>query len=137
VRDQSGFTLAEMLVVMVILALIMGISLPYLQPHKAKLPIDQLAEKVIQEINGARFRAVQHNRTVSLSLEASDLSRSNPLEDGNITVVSERNSAEDILFFPDGTASDTRIELAQSGRIRIIKVNRHNGSIEVTKEDTK
>lgn len=67
-RDERGFTLVEMMVVLVLIFLIVGISLPNLQ--RAIVRADLMGE--VKKIKGAvmfsRVHAVKNSRTVALKI---------------------------------------------------------------------
>ena len=126
-RGKAGFTLIEMLVVLVILGLALGIVLLRGPLRSATLDVRTAAAQVAQGMRLARARAIQTDRLVAVAVDANthlfQVGGSPPQALPNtvaITVDGGAGETERIVFEPDGSASGGRVDLASGGgRMRV------------------
>ena len=126
-RTQNGFTLLELLIVLVIAALAVGIVLTRATPRNPGLQARLAAAEIAQGLRLTRGRAIQSNRPVGFVVDIAhhswridrDQSRALPpdLYLGLVTVTGETAgaSAGEIVFAPDGSSTGGRVELARAG----------------------
>ena len=110
--SESGFTLAEMLVVLVILALAAGLVIGRTSSGASALPAAQLRSY----LRDARALAMQTGRTIdigvdpkSAGLQAQGLAGTLVLPAGTRLAVSVPPGSAGLRFYPDGTSQGGRI----------------------------
>jgi general secretion pathway protein H len=123
-----GFTLLEMIVVLVILGLMAGLVVSRGPSRSAGLDLRAAATEITQTLRGARARAISTDRTVVFrvnpaahvfTIDAAPPRRL-PATIG-VTVIAlsgdvERDRTADISFAPDGSSSGGRIDLVSGAR---------------------
>lgn len=125
-----GFTLIEMIVVLVVAGLVLGLVLARGPMRSRTLEARAAARDIAQALRGARARAIAANRPVEFTLDLRrhsfcvDTGASNGLPAwlglSAAAVSGEKlgNGIAGIRFAPDGSASGGRIELAD-GKLRL------------------
>jgi general secretion pathway protein H len=120
----TGFTLVELLVVLVILGLIAGLFLRYPLQRSRTLDLRAAAGQLAAGMRLARAQAIAGNQPVAVVLDLAARSyaigdaRAQSLPHGLsielLTVASERTDARraDIRFNPDGSSTGGRVSLA-------------------------
>ncbi|WP_170167560.1 GspH/FimT family pseudopilin [Amphritea balenae] len=124
-RSQAGFTLLEILLVLVIATLLLGLVAPRLVAVLPGVELKTGAQQIAALLRQARSQAITENRTVSLIYEAEQRSVKLPGESRLLSwpeavqitwqpaarglPESEGNT---ISFFPDGSSSGGSVALA-------------------------
>jgi general secretion pathway protein H len=145
-RNQRGFTLLELIVVLGILALVLAIAPPALAPALDQLRIRTAARDVAAALRLARNTAVSSGRETTLSLDVSerriavnDRTRRLALpQDAALTLTTARveqqsESEGAIRFFPDGSSTGGRVTLEHGSRRYRIDVNWITGAVAVSR----
>jgi general secretion pathway protein H len=140
---QSGFTLIEMIVVLVVLGLTLGLVLGRGPMHSSALDARMAAREVAQALRLARARAIALNRPIAVSL---DIAARAVRIDGaqyqalpravGVTATSFAGAAIAgrvlaIRFAPDGSSSGVRIALGEGGFVRQVVVDWLTGRVSV------
>jgi general secretion pathway protein H len=68
-REDSGFTLTELVVVMTITTLIMALSLPYLQSKTSEPTVEAFSRRIETHLMAARMEAILKRRTVTVTVK--------------------------------------------------------------------
>jgi general secretion pathway protein H len=139
----GGFSLAEMLVALVVvsMALVVALSNPFAARHD--LSVDLIARQVAAKLNSASARAVAGGKSVEaqidldsrrIFIERDILSLPEDMEiqlkTGLELLESKRKGS--IVFLADGSASGGEIVLkAGDSQMRVIRVNWMTGSVRV------
>jgi general secretion pathway protein H len=126
-RDQAGFTLIEMIVVIVIMALIAGLVIVRRPWHSVGLDTDASVRALTSALRVARSRAIAQDREVSVVTGAIGFS-----VDGAAPWVlpsGEALSAGQVIFTPDGGSSGGVIVLAAGPRRIAVSVNWLTGRV--------
>lgn len=137
---KAGFSLVEMLVVLAILALAAGISLPSIRGIVPTYRLNAAAEAVAGEITLLRTEAVRTGRATRLVFDpetsrfvssrrgapALSMAGWHVLVEGG---TGSRAGPGEIRFLPDGGGSGGRITLTGSAGSRILTVSRATGAI--------
>jgi general secretion pathway protein H len=126
--NQKGFTLVELLVALAIMALMLGISMPFLRGTPG-MSLEQAARRIAAELRDARGTAMRHSRTVAFAVDTvsgrfghdrlETLPKSQPpIVLSVYTTRDQRRSvvAGTIRFFPDGGSTGGGITLQQGDR---------------------
>src|SRR5580700_207820 len=144
-RDAAGgFTLIELMVVLVIMGLMLGLVLQHGPMRSPVLQIRAAATQVAQGLRSARARAIALNRPVTFSLDVEDHSfrvgdaapqmLPATLRLAALTVAgkpSRQSNTSNISFAPDGSSSGGRIELAGNGVRLLVGVDWLTGLVSV------
>ena len=118
-RQQDGFTLLEVLVVLVILTLMLGLVIAHGPMHSARLDTEATARELASALRLARGRAIAEDRPVAVAMASTvyriDGSPPHPVPHG---VTLAGNAA--IRFAPDGSSSGGTVMVeATNARVTI------------------
>jgi general secretion pathway protein H len=143
----GGFTLIELIVVLVIMGLMLGLLLTRGPMRSPTLEVRAAAARVAQGLRLARARAIALNRRVSFSLDLTqhdfriDDARPQALPEtlqlAVLTIAGKANRQGNIgaiSFGPDGSSSGGRIELAGHGMRLLVGVDWLTGRVSVADE---
>ena len=145
INSWDGFTLAEMLVVLAILALMVTVTLPVLRPRHGDA-IDAVAEEIANGLRTARQAAIGKNRDVKFLFDADK--RLFRTADAMVTVKVSSDASVEIIgaksgdvngdagftFFADGSSSGGRIHIGSGSDNRTINVAWLTGLISLTRD---
>ncbi len=143
-KGDGGFTLLELLVVIVILALIGSLVLTRGPAHSQRLNIEAAVRQVAEGLRLARTEAIVRNHRVNFRLDtaghAYDIDGMRPAAlpasiGLSIVGLAEGTSGGQmgaISFAPDGSSSGGRIDLSAPGRHRQIRVDWLTGRVSVS-----
>jgi general secretion pathway protein H len=146
-RSDSGFTLLEMLVVLVILGLMVGLVVTRGPPRSAALDLRAAAAEMAQALRGARARAIATNRRVDFRLDVAGhvfavdggTARALPASLAlSMTAASGETvgRTEAIAFAPDGSSTGGRIDVAEGARIMRVEVDWLTGRVRIAEAAT-
>lgn len=122
-KNDCGFTLFELLIVIALMALIVGMALPRIG-GKTGDTLETAIRAAVQELERTRLAAMRHGRPMSIS--AMELQASLPAA----TVIEVSEEAPDTLvFLPSGGSSGARWQIRDDGESRILKVDWLTGRI--------
>lgn len=125
--DQAGFTLLEMIVVIVITAMVAGLVLVKQPWHSAGLNTDATVQALTHALRLARSRAIAEDREVSVVTAARGFS-----VDGAAAWVlpsEEALSPSQVVFLPDGGSTGATILLSVGQRRIAVDVNWLTGRV--------
>jgi len=140
----SGFTLFELLVVLVVVSLSLAIALPGIGRGLSSGDIEGTARQMLSSMRLARSQAIRQRQPVDFYVDvdrrfyktgsAGD-SRNLPGH-SKITLYTARSQMQDdgsgyIRFFPDGSATGGRVTLSMDRSSQLIDVNWLTGGISV------
>ena len=141
-RAQAGFTLIEVMVVLVILGLAAGLVLARGPARSAGLDVRSEARQIAQALRGARSRAIATDHEVRFVLDVAarqfsvdgGMARSLPSRmqvvlTGDARQVALQQGA--IVFAPDGSASGGRIALAEGAARAVIEIGWLTGRVSI------
>lgn len=130
VHRQGGFTLLEMIVVLVVLSLLAGLVVARGPQRSAALDLRAAAAEMVQALRGARARAIATDRRTVFRLDLAAhryavdgaAPRALPAALGLDMVFAAGQPGEagtdgTVSFAPDGSSSGGRIDLSQGGRV--------------------
>ncbi len=131
---DSGMTLMEMLVVMAISVLISTLAFPRLERLVTTLQFRQSSTLLAAHLRMAQARAWLQNKPIAVAISSDGKSyawsggRAQMLAE-NITIQS--NTADVLVFFPDGSARAVEWTLSDKKRSRLFTVAAANGAVVV------
>lgn len=146
-RPTSGFTLVELLVVMVIAALILGLVGTSISRNISGAEMRNAAGKLTASLRYTRTRAILDKEETVFTVDTENRSYKAPKRDEVIlpegmkvaltTARSELTSENvgGIRFYPDGGSTGGFVELNANGRIYRINVAWMTGEASIYKED--
>lgn len=140
---QPGFTLLELLVVMVILSLLLTTVPPLLSRAIPGTELRGAARELVAGLREARGQAIASGRDVALVLdlegrwfqvEGAARKRQLPSAIALRLTTAESETEEEgnrgrIRFYPDGSASGGRVTLAREGQTRVVEVDWLTGRV--------
>lgn len=139
---SSGFTLIEVLVVLVILALTMAIVVPAISKGQGD-SLDDVARDLLVTLRKARSDAVLGQRTSVVLVDVSGRrywqerdGRDNPIP-RNMTVTASvatselNNGVAGIRFFPDGSSSGGFIQLSMAESASRVQIDWLSGRVSI------
>ncbi|MDR3529057.1 MAG: prepilin-type N-terminal cleavage/methylation domain-containing protein [Rhodopila sp.] len=131
---QVGFTLIEMIIVIVILALVAGLVLVRQPWHSAGLDTDATVRALSNALRLARSRAIAQDREIVVVTAASGFS----VDGGAAWLLpsGEALSLTRVIFTPDGGSSGATILLAAGPRRIAVDVNWLTGRVRARELDT-
>jgi len=132
-RRQGGFTLIEMIVVIVIIGLIGGMVLVRQPWHSAGLDLDATQRALTAALRLARSRAIAQDRDVAVVTGASGFSLDGGAE--RLLPAGQALSASKVVFTPDGEASGGTILLASAKARIAVSVNWLTGRVRARQLD--
>lgn len=126
-RSQRGFTLIEMIVVIVIMGLIAGLVLVRQPWHSARLDMDATERALVAALRLARSRAIVQDRDVAVTTGAGGFS----LDGGALWALpaNEAMSVAQVVFRPDGASSGGTILLVSARQRIAVSVNWLTGRV--------
>ena len=103
-RKQHGFTLAEVLVVVAVVALLAAIAAPNLSDMVRKQRLKTASFDVFSSLNLARSEAIKRNRQVTMRPNGGDWSRGWAVMEGT-NVIKEQQGWDDLVMAGPGQVS--------------------------------
>ncbi|WP_158925302.1 GspH/FimT family pseudopilin [Acidisphaera sp. S103] len=140
-HPTAGFTLIEMIVVLVVLGLTLGLVMARGPMHSAALDARVAARQVAQAMRLARSRAIALDQPVSVSLDIAahalridgspveTLPRGVGVAAASFTGQPATGRIVAIRFAPDGSSNGGRIALGQGGFVRLVLVDWLTGRV--------
>ena len=143
VRDPSGFTLIELMVVLAVLALALALAMPTLGRLMPGLELQTEARDVASALREARAQAIGQNAEVAVVVNAER--RAVLIGDRRVVQLTSRaeilpaanradaggSAGPQIRFFPDGSSSGGQVTLLLDERKRHVLVDWLTGAISV------
>ena len=138
---NQGFTLLEMLVVLVIVSLVTVLSFPYFVQRNQSAPSQRFTSKLEMMLRQARVLALTSNKSVSVFYDQDNLLFSSPDKNMKLAVpakvsvvllaVARTGVSRQVQFkfFADGTATGGKIDIIFGLRKRRINIHWLTGSI--------
>jgi general secretion pathway protein H len=139
-RNSTGFSLLELMAVLAVIALMIAIALPRLPVATTDMKLRAEARSIHDLLEEAASRALSERRPVAVTLDLQAMSISlgretKPLDRQTaITITSAeaqdaQAGAASFVFYPDGTASGGRIDLALAGHEISVETNWLTGHV--------
>ena len=148
-RSTAGFTLIELVVVMVILGLTVGLVLPRVGASWRKMEDREFLQEFVQTLKRARMRAMNSGAIVAFRIRGSErlydlaLPPRKPIPD-NVDIDADFLEMDPetkdslILFFPDGSMSGSDLELTfDQDRTFHLAINPLFGTVRVYKVESR
>jgi general secretion pathway protein H len=121
-RSSDGFTLIELVVVLVILGLTIGLVLPRVGASWKRMEDREFLQEFVQTLKSARLRAMNSGGIVAFRIRGSErvfdvaLPPRKPIPDNvdidaNFLEMDPETKDNLILFFPDGSMSGSDLEI--------------------------
>ena len=125
--DRAGFTLIEMIVVIVIMALVAGLVLAKQPFHSSGFDTDATVRALLNGLRLARSRAIAQDREVTVVTTA----RGFAVDGGPAWLLppEESLSTSQVVFTPDGGSTGATVLLAAGSRRIAVDVNWLTGRV--------
>lgn len=137
VSDQSGFSLAGMLVVLAILAAGWVVASPYLAQARSALDTRRAADEVAAVLTEAGRLAVARTRPVRVTVD--ERNRTVAVEGGTWRKLAAgialagpapgRDGSAAVTFLPDGTSTGGQVVVSVPGRAVSLVIEREGGRV--------
>ena len=140
---MAGFTLVELLVVLVIMGLITAIAAPYFGRLAPRLEARATAREVVSVLRSARGLAIRDNREVAVVVDLEDrfmaIGADRRLEFGPRMGVRLLTGTAELIdggsgrirFYPDGTSTGGRVTVSDDGRDYDVRIEWLTGRVTV------
>lgn len=127
IPDRAGFSLVEIMVVIVLIGLIAGITAPPMFKYLASTKLQTSSDRMVADLQYARTLAISNGTILRFSTTYSGYILSNPVT--NVTLRSRVFSegmtldlAQSTDFYPWGMANSKTFKLSSGGESRQINV---------------
>lgn len=143
VSDSNGFTLLELLIVLLITSLVVGLIPPLFSAALPGTRLKGAARDLAIALRESRNQAITHNREIDVLLnpetaQYSISGHTRPLP-GSVALGISSPAAESglypqqhrVRFYPDGSATSTRITLSRQGQGYELKVDWLMGRVQI------
>lgn len=141
---QAGFTLVELLAVLVVLALVVGLAATQLGTRHGGAALEAAAHEIASRCRAARAAAIRQaaSRTVVIDMGRRTVTAGNDVPPftipDTVSVTSETSVAEQqgrtvagIRFFPNGASTGGRVRLETGRQAYEVRVNWLTGRVAV------
>lgn len=131
---QSGFTLLEMIIVIVIMAMVAGLVMIKQPGHSAGLNTDATLRALTNALRLARSRAIAQDREITVATDSGGFA----LDGGAAWALpsGEALSRSYVIFTPDGGSTGGTIMLAAGPRRIAVTVNWLTGRVHAKELNT-
>jgi general secretion pathway protein H len=131
---QDGFTLIELIVVIVIMAMVGGLVLVRQPWHSVGLDTDATLRALMNAMRLARSRAIAQDRDVVVVTATGGFS----IDGGTLWAVppNETLSASQVVFLPDGGSTGGTVLLVAGPRRIVVEVNWLTGRVRARETDS-
>jgi general secretion pathway protein H len=148
-QSSAGFSLIELIVVLVILALTIGIVLPRVGASWKRMEDREFLQEFVQTLKRARLRAMNSGSIVAFRIRGSErtydlaLPPQKPIPlnvdiDADLLETDPETKDSLILFFPDGSMSGSDLEITfDQARTFHIAINPLFGTVRVAKVESR
>jgi len=142
-RRQTGFTLVELLVTMVIMAAVFSVAIPQYARSMSSLQLRKSTQEIAAYLRHARNQSITESRTVVLVVDADERAIRQGETDSvyewsadiEVGFVARQYAFPDndnsIQFRPDGTASDRALHISTEQRQYTIAIDWLTGHVKV------
>lgn len=141
-KTRAGYTLAEMMVVLVIISLVSAIILPRFFVSHPGRELNRASEQLATLLREGRHNASRSGDNCEVVIHLDDktasvrgggklvLPRQVELDSRTAAPVSSEDTAG-VVFFPDGSSTGGEFTLEADGKQRVVTVNWANGAVNV------
>ena len=144
-RKCRGFTLLEVMVVLVIMALILVIVPPFLPNVMASIHVKSAARELAASLKHARTQAIDHQQetTLIVNVDERNYTLNKKLKtltlpiDASLSLITAKSeqlseSEGQVRFFPDGSSTGGQVKLAYKDQEYLIDVHWLTGRVKIT-----
>lgn len=145
-RSSHGFTLLELILVLVVAAIAAAVAVPNLQPAMANAQLKAATQDVASALRHTRGEALSRGREAEFVLNVNRhfyrvAGRHKPYALSDSVKLSlftadflMSEGQGSIVFYPDGSSSGGRVTLKGAGKTRLVDVNWLTGAVVVREE---
>lgn len=143
---SQGFTLLEMILVLVVAGFLAVVAVPNIQPTIAAMQLKSATQDVASALRHTRGQALSKGREAEFVLNVNQhfyktAGRQKPYALPTSVKLSlftadflKSEGQGSIVFYPDGSASGGRVTLQGAGRTRLVDVNWLTGGVVIREE---
>jgi general secretion pathway protein H len=146
IRHSQGFTLLEMILVLVVAGVVAAVAVPNFQPAIARMQVQSATRDVASALRHTRGQALSRGRIEEFVLNVNQHyykvgGRQKPYALPSMVKLSlftadflQSEGQGSIIFYPDGSASGGRVTLEGAGKTFLVDVNWLTGAVVVREE---